>query len=63
MVHEAARMAHEGKDLADIIKRLEAMRDSIQVFWTMDTLGGGTAEENQTATWVGLLNSALVRRK
>jgi DegV family protein with EDD domain len=38
MVHEAARMAHEGKEMPEIVKRLEAMRDSTEIFWTMDTL-------------------------
>jgi DegV family protein with EDD domain len=38
MVNEAARMASEGKSLADIIARLEAMRDTTQLYWTMDTL-------------------------
>jgi DegV family protein with EDD domain len=38
MVNEAARLAHEGKSIEDIIKRLEAMRDTTQLYWTMDTL-------------------------
>jgi DegV family protein with EDD domain len=38
IVNEAARLAHEGKPVEDIIKRLEAMRDTTQLYWTMDTL-------------------------
>jgi DegV family protein with EDD domain len=38
MAREAARMAKEGAEEADILKRLEHMRDHMRQFWVFDTL-------------------------
>jgi DegV family protein with EDD domain len=38
MAREAARMAKEGAPEADILKRLEHMRDNVRQFWVFDTL-------------------------